>query len=84
MNALALETPRVSVARCYLLEARHEFLRLLRSPAFALPTSMVERTVTLTCDARVAWADTGWAAGPATSRVVASVSPSSRGIGDLA
>jgi ABC-2 type transport system permease protein len=38
MNALALETPRVSVARCYLLEARHEFLRLLRSPAFALPT----------------------------------------------
>ncbi|MEO8458898.1 MAG: ABC transporter permease [Dokdonella sp.] len=28
----------VSLLRCYALEAKHEFLRLLRTPAFALPT----------------------------------------------
>lgn len=28
----------VSLLRCYALEANHEFLRLLRTPAFALPT----------------------------------------------
>ncbi|MET0227007.1 MAG: ABC transporter permease [Dokdonella sp.] len=38
MNTLMLDVPRVSLLRCYLLEARHEFLRLLRSPSFALPT----------------------------------------------
>ncbi len=38
MNALTLDAPRVSLLRCYRLEARHEFLRLLRSPSFALPT----------------------------------------------
>jgi len=38
MNTLTLEAPRVSLLRCYLLEAKHEFLRMLRAPAFALPT----------------------------------------------
>jgi len=38
MNAIALPAPRVSLLRCYALEARNEFLRLLRAPSFALPT----------------------------------------------
>lgn len=42
MNTHATFAPpvaaRVSALRCYLLEARYEFLRLLRTPAFALPT----------------------------------------------
>ncbi|GAA0721125.1 ABC transporter permease [Dokdonella soli] len=38
MNTLVLAAPRVSLARCYALEAKHEFLRLLRAPSFALPT----------------------------------------------
>jgi ABC-2 type transport system permease protein len=38
MNTLALAPPRVSLPRIYALEARHEFLRLLRAPSFALPT----------------------------------------------
>lgn len=46
MNTIALErsietsaaTPRVALLRCYALEAKHEFLRLLRAPSFALPT----------------------------------------------
>jgi ABC-2 type transport system permease protein len=38
MNAIAESLPRVSLPRVYALEARHEFLRLLRSPAFAVPT----------------------------------------------
>jgi ABC-2 type transport system permease protein len=38
MNALALSAPRVSLLRCYVLEARNEFLRLLRAPSFVLPT----------------------------------------------
>ncbi|MEP7041667.1 MAG: ABC transporter permease [Dokdonella sp.] len=38
MNTLLLEGPRVSLPRCYRLEAKHEFLRLLRTPSFALPT----------------------------------------------
>ena len=37
MNAIAIDTPRVSL-RCYWLEARSEFLRVLRSPSFAVPT----------------------------------------------
>lgn len=37
MNATA-RLPRVDLLRCYLLEAKLEFLRLLRTPAFALPT----------------------------------------------
>ncbi|HZH44887.1 MAG TPA: ABC transporter permease [Lysobacter sp.] len=36
MNALTVPTP--SRWRCYRLEARNEFLRLLRSPSFAIPT----------------------------------------------
>lgn len=43
MNALAVapssvSSPRVSLPRIYALEARHQFLRLLRAPSFALPT----------------------------------------------
>jgi len=38
MNTIALPAPRVSLLRCYALEARNEFLRLLRAPSFALPT----------------------------------------------
>lgn len=38
MNTAALPLPRVSLLRCYALEARNEFLRLLRSPSFVLPT----------------------------------------------
>jgi len=38
MNAIVLEAPRVSLLRCYALESKHEFLRLLRAPSFAVPT----------------------------------------------
>ena len=38
MNSIVLAAPRVSLVRCYALEAKHEFLRLLRTPSFALPT----------------------------------------------
>lgn len=38
MNAMAIPSPRVSLLRCYVLEARNEFLRLLRAPSFVLPT----------------------------------------------
>jgi ABC-2 type transport system permease protein len=38
MNTFAIETPRVSLGRIYALEARNEFLRMLRAPSFALPT----------------------------------------------
>jgi ABC-2 type transport system permease protein len=38
MNAIAVPAPRFSLARCYALEAMHEFLRLLRAPSFAVPT----------------------------------------------
>jgi ABC-2 type transport system permease protein len=38
MNAIVESLPRVSLARVYALEAKHEFLRLLRSPSFAVPT----------------------------------------------
>jgi ABC-2 type transport system permease protein len=39
MNAAAvLALPRVSLPRIYALESKHEFLRLLRAPAFAVPT----------------------------------------------
>lgn len=34
----ALASPAPSLARLYLLEARHEFLRLLRTPMFCIPT----------------------------------------------
>ena len=38
MNAIVESFPRVSLPRVYALEAKHEFLRLLRSPSFAVPT----------------------------------------------
>jgi ABC-2 type transport system permease protein len=38
MNTLVSPAPRVSLLRCYALEARNEFLRLLRAPSFVLPT----------------------------------------------
>src|SRR3954469_12429973 len=39
MNASAqLSLPRVSLPRIYALESKHEFLRLLRAPSFAVPT----------------------------------------------
>lgn len=38
MNAIAESLPRVSLPRIYALESKHEFLRLLRAPAFAVPT----------------------------------------------
>lgn len=40
MNALVQSLPRVSLPRVYALESKHEFLRLLRSPSFAVPTLM--------------------------------------------
>ena len=40
MNALVQTLPRVSLPRVYALESKHEFLRLLRSPSFAVPTLM--------------------------------------------
>lgn len=40
MNTIALPAPRVSLLRCYALESKHEFLRLLRAPAFSVPTLM--------------------------------------------
>lgn len=38
MNATSMKLPRVSRLRCYALECRLEFLRMLRSPSFAVPT----------------------------------------------
>jgi ABC-2 type transport system permease protein len=38
MNAIARDAVAYSPLRAYLLEARYEFLRLLRTPSFALPT----------------------------------------------
>jgi ABC-2 type transport system permease protein len=38
MNAIAETLPRASMPRIYAIESRLEFLRLLRTPAFALPT----------------------------------------------
>jgi ABC-2 type transport system permease protein len=38
MNALVETLPRVSLPRIYAIESRHEFLRLLRAPSFAVPT----------------------------------------------
>jgi ABC-2 type transport system permease protein len=38
MNAVATLPPRIDLLHCYALEAKLEFLRLLRTPAFALPT----------------------------------------------
>ena len=38
MNTLASAAPRFSLWRCYTLEARNEFLRMLRAPSFVLPT----------------------------------------------
>lgn len=38
MNAIVEPLPRVSLPFVYALEAKHEFLRLLRSPSFAVPT----------------------------------------------
>ena len=39
MNASAqLTLPQVSLPRVYALESKHEFLRLLRAPSFAVPT----------------------------------------------
>jgi ABC-2 type transport system permease protein len=38
MNTIALNPPRFSPLRCYALEARHEFLRLARTPMFCVPT----------------------------------------------
>jgi ABC-2 type transport system permease protein len=38
MNAVVLPLPRVSLPRIYALESKHEFLRLLRAPSFAVPT----------------------------------------------
>jgi ABC-2 type transport system permease protein len=40
MNAIVQPLPRVALPRVYALEAKHEFLRLLRAPAFAVPTLM--------------------------------------------
>jgi ABC-2 type transport system permease protein len=40
MNALVETLPRVSLPRIYALESKHEFLRLLRAPSFAVPTLM--------------------------------------------
>jgi len=43
MNAamsLTQPLPRVSLPRIYALESKHEFLRLLRAPSFAVPTLM--------------------------------------------
>jgi ABC-2 type transport system permease protein len=38
MNTIVQALPRVSLARIYALESKHEFLRLLRAPSFAVPT----------------------------------------------
>jgi ABC-2 type transport system permease protein len=38
MSAVAAALARVSLPRIYALEAKHEFLRLIRAPAFAVPT----------------------------------------------
>ncbi|MGH8173149.1 MAG: ABC transporter permease, partial [Rhodanobacteraceae bacterium] len=38
MSTLVIPAPRVSLLRCYALECKHEFLRMLRSPSFAVPT----------------------------------------------
>jgi ABC-2 type transport system permease protein len=38
MNAIVQPSLRVSLPRIYALEGKHEFLRLLRAPAFAVPT----------------------------------------------
>lgn len=38
MNTIAVPMPRAALLRCYALESRNEFLRLLRAPSFALPT----------------------------------------------
>jgi len=38
MNTIAPALPRVSLPRIYALEGKHEFLRLLRAPSFAVPT----------------------------------------------
>lgn len=38
MNNATMTVPAHSPMRSYLLEARHEFLRLLRTPSFALPS----------------------------------------------
>jgi len=38
MNTIAQALPRVSLPRIYALEGKHEFLRLLRAPSFAVPT----------------------------------------------
>lgn len=38
MMEAAMAMPRARVIRAYLMEAGHEFLRLLRTPSFALPT----------------------------------------------
>ncbi len=38
MNAATATAPRVDLLRCYALEAKLEFLRMLRTPAFVLPT----------------------------------------------
>ncbi len=37
-NAIVQTLPRVSLPRIYALESKHEFLRLLRAPSFAVPT----------------------------------------------
>lgn len=38
MHAVVETLPRVSLPRIYALESKHEFLRLLRAPSFAVPT----------------------------------------------
>jgi len=38
MNATVQALPRVSLPRIYALEAKHEFLRLVRAPSFSVPT----------------------------------------------
>ncbi|NCT67322.1 MAG: ABC transporter permease [Rhodanobacteraceae bacterium] len=38
MNTIATRMPRAALVRCYALESRNEFLRLLRTPSFAVPT----------------------------------------------
>ncbi len=38
MNAIVETLPRVSLPRIYALESKYEFLRVLRTPSFAVPT----------------------------------------------
>jgi ABC-2 type transport system permease protein len=38
MSTMVQAMPRVSLPRIYALEGKHEFLRLLRAPSFAVPT----------------------------------------------